>query len=284
MARSLASMPKRYRLFDALPSRSRSGGYGDFSGFMVRDLPQDYTWGSSTATPTTSTLTYAAPSTPETGQAAFDAQDPARFDPVRDRFSYFNSSGDFVDVNNPGADYSKTPVTSREDPMTEYYTTGRDVRDPVSYEPNRLTTTDRYLVGFDPLTGANRKDPVVSNPFLDLSDPVVTPDDGEDDDKSNRKSVFRRDLDVAMFEDGGAVEMSEAGLGGLIQPAKEAMFRGPRTDELQLRREAVGAGLFKQAGVAVPMEQLTQAVDSAIFEQLNRIMARKRGDDGYFTG
>lgn len=58
-------------------------------------------------------------------------------------------------------------------------------------------------------------------------------------------------------------------------------FSNRRHRAMDKRNNAVGVSIFKQAGISVSPEQLSQMVDAKIFRQLDAIMGRPASERGY---
>ena len=68
---------------------------------------------------------------------------------------------------------------------------------------------------------------------------------------------------------------------GAVNEGIFGFHQGRRDKEMDNRNNAVGLDLFRQAGIEATPQQLTQMVDDAIFAQLDRIMARSRGERNF---
>ena len=74
------------------------------------------------------------------------------------------------------------------------------------------------------------------------------------------------------------------GIAGFMGSVNENVFgfhQGRRDKMMDDRNNAVGLDLFRQAGIEVTPQQLTQMVDAAIFQQLDRILARPQQDRNF---
>ena len=68
---------------------------------------------------------------------------------------------------------------------------------------------------------------------------------------------------------------------GAVNEGVFGFHQGRRDKAMDNRNNAVGLDLFRQAGIEVTPQQLTQMVDDAIFQQLDRILARPQQDRNF---
>jgi len=187
----------------------------------------------------------------------------------------FGLMGDIVGLTTPpeGAPIGKDRHASIRDSASSEYANRADF-----YDPGSATFGERlmYEYGYP-----GEYDPELSREIFDMAlggrqATVVPPDRPDMPQPQELRDARQHMLGTALAARGYG-----EGIAGFMGSVNE-MFGGGTPGDIAMddRNNAVGLDLFRKAGIQATPQELTRMVDDAIFQQLDRIMARTPQEQG----